>query len=92
MNKKIKPIVYRVLKENEYARNNDNYLIVKVSQELEPELAGGKFVDMIFSKVSHESITRARRQFFKENPELKPDKMTKIREKEEQNYFIEYGG
>lgn len=92
MNKKVKPIVYRILKESEYARSNDNYLIVKVSQELEPELAGSKFIDMMFSKVSHEGITRARRQFFKEYPELKPDKITKIREKEEQDYFIEYGG
>ena len=92
MNKKIKPLVYRILKEDSYARENDNYLIVKVAQELEPTLAGSRFIDLMFSDLSVESITRARRKFLQENPDLKPKKITEIRENEEQEYFLEYGG
>ena len=92
MNKQIKPTVYSILLEDEYARSNDNYLIMRVAQRLDPILAGNKFADIRFSKLSMESITRARRNFFKEFPELKPKEMTKIRESEEQEYFLEYGG
>lgn len=92
MNRKIKPTVYNILKNNPYARENDNYLIMRVCQELDPVLAGSKFINIVSSKISMESITRARRNFFKEYPELKPKKITQIREKEEQEYFVEYGG
>ena len=91
MRKKIKQTVYEILLEDEYARENDNYLIMRVAQKLDPVLAGSKFMDIRFSSLSMESITRARRQFFKEYPELKPKKMTEIREKEEQEYVLEYG-
>lgn len=90
MRKKIKQIVYEILLADEYARENDNYLIMRVAQKLDPVLAGSKFMDLRFSKLSFESITRARRQFFKEYPEKKPKKMTEIREREEQEYYLEY--
>lgn len=92
MNKNIKPTVYRILKEDEFSRENDNYLIMRVAQELDPMLAGSRFIDIRFSKLSMESITRARRSFFKEYPELNPKKIKAIREKEEQEYIKEYGG
>ena len=76
MNKKIKPTVYSILLEDKHARCNDNYLIIRVVQRLEPFLARSKFIDLRFSKLSMESITRARRQFFREYPELKPKKMS----------------
>ena len=91
MRKKIKQTVYEILLEDEYSRENDNYLIMGVAQKLDPVLAGSKFMNIRFSNLSMESITRARRQFFKEYPELKPKKMTKIREREEQEYVLEYG-
>lgn len=91
MNKRVKPTVYSILQEDEYARSNDNYLIMRVAQKLDPVLAGSRFIDIRFSKLSMASITRARRQFFKEYPELKPKKMTEIREQEEQEYVLEYG-
>lgn len=90
MRKKIKQTVYEILLEDEYSRENDNYLIMRVAQKLDPVLAGSKFMNIRFSNLSMESITRARRQFFKEYPELKPKKMTKIREREEQEYVLEY--
>lgn len=92
MNKKIKPTVYSILLEDEYARSNDNYLIMRVAQKLDPVLAGGKFVDIRFSKLSMEGITRVRRDFFKTYPELEPEKATRVRRKEEQEYFLEYSG
>lgn len=91
MNKQIKPTVYEILKEDEYARSNDNYLIIRVAQRLDPELAGSMFANLRFSKLSLESVTRARRHFFRDFPELKPKEMTKIREQEEQEYVLEYG-
>jgi len=91
MNKKIKSTVYEILKEDEYARNNDNYLIMRVTQKLDPVLAGSRFIDIRFSNLSMEGITRARRQYFKDYPEKKPKKITEIREKEEQEYILEYG-
>ena len=91
MNKQIKKTVYEILKEDEYARENDNYLIVRVAQKLDPDLAGSMFINIRFSKLSMECITRNRRQFFKEFPELKPKKITEIRENEEIEYHMEYG-
>lgn len=91
MNKKIKSTVYEILQNDEYARNNDNYLIYRVAQKLEPELAGSMFINIRFSKLSMEGITRARRSFFKDFPELKPKEMSEIRAKEEIEYHIEYG-
>ena len=91
MNKNIKKTVYDILLNDKYARENDNYLIVRVAQRLDPTLAGSKFIDLRFSKLSFEGITRARRNFLKDYPTLKPKKMTEIREKEEQEYYLEYG-
>jgi len=91
MRKGIKETVSKLLLEEPYTRENDNYLIMRVAQELEPNLAGSMFVNIRFSKLSFEGVTRARRNFFKKNPHLKPLKITMIREKEEQAYRIEYG-
>ena len=95
MNKKIKPIVYKILKEDELARKDDNYLILKVIQNLEPDLAGTTFIQVMtnlkYKKISLESITRARRKFFEEYPKYKDIDTENARRKEEENYFIEYG-
>lgn len=95
MNKQIKPIVYRILKEDKLAREDDNYLILRVVQELEPNLAGTTFVQVMtnlkFKKISLESITRARRKFFEEYPEYKIWDVEVARRKEEEKYFVEYG-
>lgn len=90
MNKNIKKIVYEILKRDEYTRSNDNALIFYTVQKLNPDLAGSKFVEVINSKISMESITRARRQFFKEFPELNPGTIKEIRQNEEKEYCKEY--
>ena len=94
MRREIKRTVYKILAEDEYARANDNYLIVRVVQELEPNLAGTSFIQVMnnlnYKGISMEGITRARRKYFEEYPYEKVDKAEKARRKEEENYFMEY--
>lgn len=92
--KEIKKTVYKILQDDEYARGNDNYLIMRVVQELESDLAGTSFVNVMknitFKGISCESITRARRDWGKEYPELKIDKAERARRKKEEEYYLEY--
>lgn len=94
MNKRIKPVVYRLLKNEEYTRVDDNYLILRVIQELEPEFIGSTFFTVMtklkYKNISLESITRARRKFFEEYPEYKNKTTEEARRREEENYIIEY--
>ena len=65
--REIKKTVYKILQEDEYARANDGYLIMRVVQELEPDLAGTAFVNVMnnlsFKGISCETITRKRRNW-----------------------------
>ncbi len=83
-----------ILTNEPYSRVNDGYLIRRVIEELEPNLYKKDFKNVMdniqFTGVSMESITRARRRFFKENPELKVEKVEKARRLEEEKYFMEY--
>lgn len=84
-----------ILAKEPYSRINDGYLIRRVIEELEPELYKKDFkrvMDNIqFTGISVESITRARRKFLEENPELKVEKTENARRIEEEKYFMEYG-
>ena len=94
MNKLIKKTVNKILDENEQAREDDNYLILKVVQELEPDLAGTTFANVMFNlgykKISLESITRARRRWAETHRDLLNSNVEEARRKEEENYFVEY--
>lgn len=94
MNRKIKETVYKILKNDSRARVDDNYLIFKVVQELEPNLARTNFANVMerlsFREISCESITRARRDIGHEHPELVIDKAERARRKKEEEYFLEY--
>lgn len=94
MNKLIKKTVNKILDENEQAREDDNYLILKVVQALEPELAGTTFFNVMlnlgYKKISLESITRARRKWAEEHRDLLNANVEDARRKEEENYFTEY--
>lgn len=94
MNKLIKKTVCKILDENEQARGDDNYLIFKVVQELEPDLAGTTFANVMFNlkykKISLESITRARRKWAEIHRDLLNANVEEARRKEEENYFAEY--
>lgn len=90
----IKRAVHKILQQDEYARQNDNYLIMRVVQELETELAGTTFINVMqklsFKGISCEAITRQRRKFFEEYPELKVEMAERARREKEQVYRIEY--
>ena len=94
MNKLIKKTVCKILDEDEQAREDDNYLILKVVQELEPELVGTAFANVMFNlkykKISLESITRARRRWAETHKNLLNSNVEEARRKEEENYFTEY--
>lgn len=83
-----------ILQKEPYSRENDGYLIRRVIEELEPNLYKNSFKTIMdnlqFSGISIESITRARRKFFEDNPELKIDKAEKSRREKEQEYYLEY--
>lgn len=75
---KVKEIVKEILEKENYARENDGYLIRRVLEEKIPDLYNYSMT-YIFDNlnkfgISFESITRARRKFFEENPELKVEK------------------
>lgn len=94
MNRNVKKTVYKILKEDEYARTDDHYLILKLVEELVPETKGETFINVMIGLkhkgISFESITRARRKFFEENPNLKDKITTQARQNEEENYILEY--
>lgn len=94
MRKDVAKKTREVLLNEPYSRENDGYLIRRVIEELEPNLYKNNFKiimdNLQFTGISIESITRARRKFFEENPELKVDKAETARREEEQKYFVEY--
>lgn len=96
MNRKreIKKTVYKILQNDEFAREDDNYLILRVVQELEPSIAGTAFSNVMqqlsFRGISLEGITRSRRKFWEEYPELKVEKAEKARREKEEEYREEY--
>ena len=75
MNKNIKKTVYKILKEDEYAREDDWYLIQQVVIALVPGNSGTAFgtilTEMKYEGISFEAITRARRKVQEEFPELR---------------------
>lgn len=83
-----------ILQAEPYSRENDGYLIRRVIEELEPNLYKQNFKNIMdniqFTGISFESITRARRKFFEENPELKVNKVERARQEKEQEYYLEY--
>ena len=93
MNKQIKPTVYRILKEDKQAREDDWYLIFKTLQEILPCGQGTAFGSILqgmrYKGISFEAITRQRRYFFEDYPELKTDKAEQARRKEEDEYIME---
>ena len=86
-------IVEEILREDKLAREDDNYLIFKVVQRINPELAGSAFVNVMFNAkskgISFESITRARRKVQQKHPEL-VNKEVEERRQAEQIEYMDY--
>ena len=90
---KLEKIVEEVLQLEPLAREDDCYLIFKVVQRTNPELAGATFANVMFNAkakgISFESITRARRKVQKKHPELVHAETEEARQIEQIEY-IEY--
>lgn len=94
MNRNIKKTVYRILQEDKLAREDDWYLIQQVLIELLPCNPGTAFGQVLqgmkVQGISFEAITRQRRKFLEENPQLKVENVERARREEEENYYLEY--
>lgn len=94
MRKEVAEKTRQILQEEPYSRENDGYLIRRVVEELEPDLYKKDFKNAMdnlqFTGISFESITRARRKFLEQNPELKTERTEKARREREEEYFMEY--
>ena len=90
---KVEEVVERILRQDEYARNNDVYLILKYISKVYPYEVGKRFEGVMtnVSKkgLSFESITRARRKLQSKYPELTNKKIASFRDKK-QKEFIAY--
>lgn len=94
MRKEVAKTTRKILLEEPYSRENDGYLIRRVIEILEPDLYKQNFKAIMdnlqFTGISFESITRARRKFFEENPQLKVEKTEIARREKEEEYYLEY--
>ena len=94
MRKEVARKTKEILIREPYSRENDGYLIRRVVEELEPDLYQTDFKNIMDNLklygISTESICRARRKFFEENPHLKIKKAEEARREKEEEYFLEY--
>lgn len=90
---KLDKTVEEILREDELARRDDCYLILRVIQKSNPKLATETFFDVMINAKSHgisfESITRARRKVQRNHPEL-ADAETESARQAEQLEYMEY--
>ncbi len=94
MKNEIRRTVDKILKVDAHAREDDNYLILCVVEELAPDIAKMRFSTVMMNlkrrRISLESITRERRKFFEKNPQLNPKNVDKARRSLEKEYIEEY--
>lgn len=94
MNRNIKPIVYSILEKDKLAREDTMYLVQQTIMQMLDVNQGTAFGIVIqgmkYKGISFEAITRAKRKFLEEHPELVDDDTEQIRRQEEQEYEYEY--
>lgn len=94
MNRNIKKTVYKILQEDSYAREDDWYLIQQTLMQMLPCNSGTAFGQVLqgmkVQGISFEAITRQRRKFLEENPQLRVQNVEKARREEEEEYYLEY--
>lgn len=90
----MKEIVNEILMNDSYARQNDGYLIRRVLERKIPNLYKYSITEIFDNLnkfgISFESITRARRKFLEENPELKDSNTERARRQKELEFRAEY--
>lgn len=94
MNRNIKPIVYSILEKDKLAREDTMYLIqqtiIKMLDVNQGTAFGIVIQGMKYKGISFEAITRAKRKFLEEYPELVEEDAEQIRRQEQQEYEYEY--
>ena len=94
MNRKTKKIVFEILDKDEYARENDLYLIFNVLNRMIGIDKRTAIVDVLSGMkvqgISFESITRHRRKWIELHPDIEV-KAKEKRQEEEQEYWYEFG-
>ena len=94
MNKAIKNVVYTILEQDELAREDTWYLIEQTVMQMLPCNQGTAFGQVLqgmkYKGISFEAITRHKRKFLKQNPQLVTAKNEEIRRNEELAYHMEY--
>lgn len=94
MNRNIKKIVYKILEQDKLAREDDWYLIQQTLIQMLPCNPGTAFGQVLqgmkVQGISFEAITRQRRKFLEENPQLRAENVEKARKEEEEEYYLEY--
>ena len=94
MNRNVKKTVYKILEQDKLAREDDWYLIqqtlIKMLNCNYGTAFGQVLQGMKVQGISFEAITRQRRKFLEENPQLKVENVEKARREEEENYYLEY--
>lgn len=94
MNRNIKPIVYSILEKDKLAREDTMYLIqqtiIKMLDVNQGTAFGIVIQGMKYKGISFEAITRAKRKYLEEHPELVEEDAEQIRRQEQQEYEYEY--
>ena len=94
MNRNIKKTVYKILEQDKLAREDDWYLIQQTVIQMLPCNTGTAFGQVLqgmkIQGISFEAITRQRRKFLEENPQLRVENVEKARREEEEEYYLEY--
>lgn len=83
--KRIETIVESILDAKEEARKNDDILYLYVCEHFNKNVSSMTLKDFLMirsdtSYPNYASVTRARRKVFEKRPELKPKKVTELRE------------
>jgi hypothetical protein len=89
--KTIEKLVMEILEIYSDSRSDDFILYGYVCQRTNPALLDLDFFDIIinhkkYKMPSYETVSRVRRKVFEKYPELKPEKITKLRKEKEQNF------
>ena len=92
--KKIEYVVEKILEVNEEARKNNDILYICVCEHFDPDVSSQTLKHFFTTRnktvyPAYESVTRARRKVFEKRPELKPGKVTQLREQME-SVYIDY--
>lgn len=92
--KKVEYVVEEILNEREDARENDDILYLYVCEHFDVDVSAMTLKDFLSDRKSlccpaFETVRRTRQKVFEKRPELKPRKITKLRE-EARDVFMDY--